>query len=669
MASPSQPYHIFQDEEELQNKATGSELVRKQDKELCCGSSQLEIEREETSISAFSDQQGGYISLFTEHVHVRLTVTSEGENDELQYFARVSQRLRVIVWSLPELEASDSSSSLTCKQCCIGSLDPCSCKCRPVNGLPTWQCIKDWGVEAVRAYLFPLFSKHFKQLVSLVELLTAITMIAVALPTFVNEYKNGYVPPTDIVRLSISLLSIVLAAIGGIFTWRKCALCNAIKCSDKPHIRKRKRPKFDGEIFNDAPKPVQSKRSVGEKCEKYLIDIVRLLLAEAVTYPTLICNVIDNASRRTYQGLPSEKLAFARFILSAIWLIVHVYLIRLIIIGGTVVHLERVRRGYGVVTKYYDHNETTEPSHVEKAWVDPDGRLRAFRGMILEIFFLVHVFGQMLTQGLMIGAIWSKVECENPEQANTMYLSPFTWVMVVLGFLLPIAGTFTFFIPTYFWAQEFPSDFIIGMLTSLKKRGLLCITRLSEETHIIIKKLDSLLNRIGDSQEKIDNSEKRSFLRKLFYPFFSPLLVFFACIYDVVLLSFAVFFFFGQLGISDNKPYIVCPFPLNITGLEPRNITQEDVMEIVRNEVDSVGLDAGTRGWLLYYLVGVILVNVANVIVVLIGLLWMVIVPIFGQVIVLLILLIGSIYYFILKPFKKYFIDPCCETKSDSSPL
>ena len=102
------------------------------------------------------------------------------------------------------------------------------------------------------------------------------------------------------------------------------------------------------------------------------------------------------------------------------------------------------------------------------------GKRRARKALVLEIFFLMHVFGQMLTQGLTLGAIWAKVEFENlnPTPRGVVFISPFTWMMIVLGFVLPIFGTFTFFISTYVWTQEFPLDFMITMLSTLKESGL-----------------------------------------------------------------------------------------------------------------------------------------------------------------------------------------------------
>ena len=372
MASHSQPYHRFKDEA-LENNATESELVRKEDNEP---RSQLEIEGEETSILAFSEQQRRYF--FTERVYWRLTATSEGAI-ELSY-ARQSL-LIVLDLNSPEFEASDSSS-LSCVQCCTGSCDPCNrCQVRQVLESPILRRIKDVGEEVIYAYLFPLFSEYGKEVLSLIELLTAITMLAVALPAFVGKSREGNIHPTDIVRLSISLVSMILAGISVAFAWRKCALCKTLvrccsKVANQPQSRKHKPPKFEN--FSEAkPVPLRQKVSIVEKYVKYFSDIIQLLLTEALLYPTLICNVLDNASRRTYEGSTSEKFAFTRFILSAFWLILHVYLIRLIVIGATIIYLEKIRRGKGIVTKYYDsHSETAElPFFEEETKEDPHRKL------------------------------------------------------------------------------------------------------------------------------------------------------------------------------------------------------------------------------------------------------------------------------------------------------
>lgn len=74
-----------------------------------------------------------------------------------------------------------------------------------------------------------------------------------------------------------------------------------------------------------------------------------MLIIEALIYPNVICDILDNASSRTYRGTAWERFVFARFIFTAAKIIVLVYIVRLLVVGTTVVSLEKIRRGGGFV--------------------------------------------------------------------------------------------------------------------------------------------------------------------------------------------------------------------------------------------------------------------------------------------------------------------------------
>jgi hypothetical protein len=85
---------------------------------------------------------------------------------------------------------------------------------------------------------------------------------------------------------------------------------------------------------------------------------------------------------------------------------------------------------------------------------------------------------------MMLAALWTKVSCENSEvgvgiQYN--FISPFTWGMIAGSFILPLVGTLTFFIPTYFWAVEFPVTFGMGILGTLRKKSVSSVPGDSKE--------------------------------------------------------------------------------------------------------------------------------------------------------------------------------------------
>lgn len=305
-----------------------------------------------------------------------------------------------------------------------------------------------------------------------------------------------------------------------------------------------------------------------------------------------------------------QRFKFGRLIFSAAKIVVLVYLVRLFVLGSTISSLEQIRRG---ATEYTYDEETHKPKKKKRDSIfnftmfdKEDGSKKgAKKGMVLEIFFLIHIFGQMVSQGLMVGAIWYKVLCENPlpTPPYVVFVSPFTWVMIVLGFLLPLVGVFTFFIPTYVWAQEFPIEFMVSMLSTLKKCSPLGV---KERTLDTIKKISRIINAI----EKDFKKRNLSVCSKICFPCYTPHLSILSCMYYLPFAAFITFYFIGQL---DTGEYKICDFTeiVNATATDPYNAKFQ-------------------WGWFIYFVVSIALINIFNIIVVFIGFWWMCIVPAIG---------------------------------------
>lgn len=349
---------------------------------------------------------------------------------------------------------------------------------------------------------------------------------------------------------------------------------------------------------------------------KYILDILRIVIVEALAYPSIICDVLDNASSRTYQGTSMERFKFDRLIFSLVKIIILVYIVRLFVIGSTISSLEQIRRG-DVECTIVEDPKTKKPKKKKKHKItsfdmfdkDDGSKRSAKKGLALEILFLIHIFGQMLSQGLMVGAIWYKVTCENPRPTpeNVVFISPFTWVMIVLGFVLPVVGVFTYFIPTYVWAQEFPIDFMVSMLSALKKCSPLGV---KERSFDIVQKIARIVSIIeGDLKKRSMHC-----CSKLFYPFITPHLSIFCCLYYIPFVCFITFYFIGQLQSGE---YVICDFTqlVNVTTSEYPNGTEVMV---------------GQLGWFIYFVVAVALLNIFNIVVVVVGFWWMCIVPSIG---------------------------------------
>ena len=213
----------------------------------------------------------------------------------------------------------------------------------------TYNVLKKWGVEIIRTHLFPLFSKFGGLILSVVSLITAIALLGFAIPSLM-KYVNGEsnsLSELNVVRFSIALASVVLAVIDLILNiWKLIKSC----CGNKQE-------------YNIGAEDIETKScncswvKIKTFFSKYILDIFRMMVVEAILYPTVICNILDNTSSRTYAGTLDAKFKFARFILSVGWLIFHVYIVRLLVIGVTKVSLEGMRRGKRILQTANDKSD------------------------------------------------------------------------------------------------------------------------------------------------------------------------------------------------------------------------------------------------------------------------------------------------------------------------
>ena len=588
-------------------------------------------------------------AIIREQVFLKVEINEEDPDTiNIQIFAR--QEFILFTLELPE----DEELPPTCwDRCCTGSRDPChACTVQRVFITKNLQRARNWGIEIVRGLLFPLFSRFGSEVFSTITLLIAAISVILALPTFIRDAKEGQLASLEIVRLATSLAFLFLAIFDFAYSIRSCLLGRAIlSCCRTGRGNKRKpagkqkqtiqgccckRPDFTEINPGNVVQTDKAKQTKWSKVQhfftKYLLDIVRVLIIEALIYPNVICDILDNASSRTYRGTAWERFIFARFVFTAAKIIVLVYIVRLLVVGTTVASLEKIRRGGGFVEPS-DNVKQESKTGCFSMFSEHNGKRRARKAMVLEVFFLMHVFGQMLTQGLMLGAIWAKVEYENPNPTppGVVFISPFTWTMIVLAFVLPIFGTFTFFISTYVWAQEFPLDFMITMLSALKKSGIF-----DRKKHALdhVQKIEDIVKKVETDLGK----RKLNICLKIFFPFYTPHLSIIACLYDIILLSFAIFFFLGQIN----------PRAKYISDDMFQNVTTPAYPEVI--ESTSLIYDSG---WLLFYFIGVSLVNVANIVVVIIGLWWMVVVPMIWPLLFIIICPSMCIWQAILKPMIK----------------
>ena len=133
-----------------------------------------------------------------------------------------------------------------------------------------------------------------------------------------------------------------------------------------------------------------------KKC-KTLFDIARTALTELILVPLLICDifeVVTGAPELNGEDAASNVLGLVLFAIGCIGVVLYVYVVRLCILSGMIYYVQKQR------TPLTDDQEV-----LDEANYDPSYKKYA---LIFQIFFLVHVAGQMVAQVFMLIAIGGK---------------------------------------------------------------------------------------------------------------------------------------------------------------------------------------------------------------------------------------------------------------------
>ena len=121
-----------------------------------------------------------------------------------------------------------------------------------------------------------------------------------------------------------------------------------------------------------------------------------------------------------------------------------------------------------IVANYHSQKHRQSTDNAEN--VDPTIRKSA---LFFQINFVIHVFGQMVAQLLMIITIRIGIHEENKQSSDgSISVSGNLRYMIVAGYVLPVFGLFTFFVVTYYWEQKFPIGIYVDILSILQQLGI-----------------------------------------------------------------------------------------------------------------------------------------------------------------------------------------------------
>ena len=195
-------------------------------------------------------------------------------------------------------------------------------------------------------------------------------------------------------------------------------------------------------------------------------DVGRILLIEILLYPLLICDLFSiflgkgNEESTTDSTNEVRILSFkVLFGYSCVTRFFYAYFLRLIVLIYLVYDLHKRRKLKSIT------GISNSPSCLEEKI--------SSSAIFLQSWFTVHIAGQMITQILMTAAIALKIKAESIDSTiDHISISGELWYMLFAGYILPLFGLLTFFIPTVELVYEYFIGFCMNLLSILGTPGI-----------------------------------------------------------------------------------------------------------------------------------------------------------------------------------------------------
>ena len=402
--------------------------------------------------------------------------------------------------------------------------------------------------------ILPLMNDAIREILVSIELIIVIIALAFSAATFSLGNDRAF----NILHLALTIIGSVLAVVDAIFSLSGCKICRACCCHKKANEEENREVDDIAKESITSAETGQSRNQQVGGCRKCLnatktkLDFVRMILTEVILFPLLICDIFELVLGEPYKFKNAANgFSFVLFVISSLSLFFYVYVMRLAILAGTIYYTQKARKpGTANGTQSQNKGEISKSA------------------FYFQAYFFYHVMMQMVAQILMIVAIGAKIRYDNrhlfgskdnddmimdeddmntdEENMNTdegIRISNYLWYMLVSGYVLPVAGFFTFFIVTYYWVQEFPIGLCIDLLSLLQMPGMDNVLNYKESSKELSNKMDKIMGYLhySDLKTKFNGLHQKRWLDdKFLYPFKSPVIVILCMSYTTLQLAFVI---------------------------------------------------------------------------------------------------------------------------------
>ena len=425
---------------------------------------------------------------------------------------------------------------------------------------PLLKVANSQGATMLRKMLLPSMPLLLQDLWVYLELLIALLAFLFGVSTF--QAGTGNQSILRIMILVLAVLGIILSVIdcfiytvyiGTIVKF----ICRRLKSRQQGQNHERNTQQ-DGERGENREGQRKQCRCFPQLPEKWLarlnqfFGIGRTIVSELFIYPVLVCDLIELiALGEAAPETAIDRAGLGLFLAEGFYLILAVYVMRIVTIVGTMVSMLRI---------------PLQAAGGQKQYIKIMAR------------FCFHTLRQIFVHLLVIVAVAAKINNENPiilEEEEPIVISPFLWCAIVFGWIIPLAGVLTFFVVNYYWTKEFSISFWVDMMSLLQGQnfavavfggeGMSAVQQIAEhvaeevETVLVVspeakqKTLD--VDFVDTKQKTLDFVEKShfnevkkqmkrfkspSFLAKFIHPLELPFLALAGLFYDACLIALMV---------------------------------------------------------------------------------------------------------------------------------
>ena len=401
----------------------------------------------------------------------------------------------------------------------------------------------DMGRKMAPKVVFPAGPKLLRDAWVLVEILLTLVQFVYAFYSTnyrVNRLYNAF-------YISLSVINLVLALIDAFYYFYELGSCMVLYRQCKKRRKKKRQSDYenldecanlnDEESDSEIDEEEFSDSKGGPACLKYCrlsaeqkeklntwFEVLRSIVSELLIYPLVVLDLFGVISDPAI----SDRLNFSFFVIGSFYLVLSVYIARVMIMILTLLTLRNLISA------------------------SDSGKKNIF--FIMR--FLLHSIAQVVVHISCVLAVAIKVKQENDHNNGHYHASPILWAVILGGWAIPFLGVATFFLVNYFWAQQFSVGFFIELMALLQEGDVAesmmqskdqMKAEAEERSKQILEKMQ-----FKKVKEEYKVMESESSFSKLSYPIKVPSFILLCMLYNITLGGF-----FASLLLTSRNGHVV----------------------------------------------------------------------------------------------------------------